>query len=133
FADDPDGEDTQPTMSTRWTPRRIAAGVARRAKRWTAQRESQPTRAGRPAVSIVLPIYNVEEYLAECLDSILAQDFGDFEVVVVDDGSPDGSADIAAEYAARDPRLQIVTRPNGGLGAARNTGLRSATGEFVTF
>ncbi|MGH3357704.1 MAG: glycosyltransferase family 2 protein, partial [Nocardioidaceae bacterium] len=117
-------------MTTRWTPRRIAAGLVRRAKRWTTQLTSASSDDSRgPTVSVVLPIYNVEEYLRECLDSIVEQDFDDFEVLVVDDGSPDGSADIAAEYAGRDSRLKIITRPNGGLGAARNTGLRSAAGE----
>ena len=87
----------------------------------------------RPAVSVILPIYNVERYLAECLDSIAAQSFGDYEVVVVDDGSPDGSRAIAEGYAAQDPRIRLVTRENGGLGAARNTGVRHARGRYLTF
>ena len=81
----------------------------------------------------MVPFYNVEAYLAECLDSLLAQDFEDFEVLLVDDGSPDGSRAIAEDYARRDPRLRLLTRPNGGLGAARNTGVRAARGEFLTF
>ncbi len=86
-----------------------------------------------PRVSIVVPIYEVEAFLAECLDSILAQTFRDFEVVMVDDGSPDGSAAIAERYAERDPRLRLVRQPNGGLGSARNTGVREAEGELLLF
>ena len=86
-----------------------------------------------PTISIILPIYNVEDYLVECLDSIAAQTFGLYELVVVDDGSPDGSRKIAESYAAADPRIRILTRVNGGLGAARNTGVRAARGRFLTF
>ncbi len=82
---------------------------------------------------MVLPIYNVEEYLAECLDSLQAQTFPRFEVIVVDDGSPDSSRAIAERYAAADRRIRIVTRENGGLGAARNTGIKKARGRFLTF
>ena len=81
-----------------------------------------------PLLSIVLPIYNVEEYLEECLDSIAAQSFSDYELLVVDDGSPDGSRAIAERYAGSDRRIRIITRENGGLGAARNTGFREAAG-----
>lgn len=87
----------------------------------------------RPAVSIILPIYNVESYLAHCLDSILAQGFRNFELIVVDDGSPDDSYAIAKRYAAKDSRIRIVRRPNGGLGAARNTGVRRARGRYLMF
>src|SRR4051794_39065689 len=86
-----------------------------------------------PRVSVVVPIYNVEHYLEECLESLAAQTFHDLEVVMVDDGSTDGSAAIAEAFAARDPRFKLVTRPNGGLSAARNTGLEAATGEFLAF
>lgn len=86
-----------------------------------------------PTVSVILPVYNVENYLEECLDSIVGQQFSDFEVVVVDDGSPDRSATIAARYAERDERIRLVARPNGGLGAARNTGVRHAAGRYLTF
>jgi len=87
----------------------------------------------RPAVSVIVPFYNVEAYLADCLDSILGQGFTDFELLLVDDGSPDGSRAIARQYARRDPRVRLLTRPNGGLGAARNTGVRAARGQFLTF
>ena len=86
-----------------------------------------------PAISVVVPIYNVEAYVADCLQSILAQDFDDIEVLLVDDGSLDGSRAIAEEFVARDDRLRLLTRENGGLGAARNTGVREASGEFLTF
>jgi CDP-glycerol glycerophosphotransferase len=84
-------------------------------------------------VSVIVPIYNVEKYLAECLDSLAAQTFGDYEVVVVDDGSPDGSRAIADGYAAEDHRIVVVGRRNGGLGAARNTGVRHARGRYLAF
>jgi CDP-glycerol glycerophosphotransferase len=86
-----------------------------------------------PRVSVVVPIYNVEDYLAECLASLAAQTFEDLEVVMVDDGSTDGSGAIAESFAARDPRFKLVRRPNGGLSAARNTGIEAATGEFLAF
>lgn len=84
-------------------------------------------------VSVIVPIYNVELYLQECLDSLAAQTLRDIEVVMVDDGSQDRSAEIAADFASRDPRFRLVRQPNGGLGNARNTGLDTATGEFVMF
>ncbi len=110
----------------------VARSLPRRAARRLA-RTGVGRRLRRPAVSLVVPFYNVEEYLADCLDSILRQSFGDFEVLLVDDGSPDGSRAIAEQYAARDERVRIVTRENGGLGAARNTGVRAARGRFLTF
>jgi CDP-glycerol glycerophosphotransferase len=86
-----------------------------------------------PRVSVVVPIYNVEAYLRECLDSLAAQAVRDLEVVMVDDGSTDGSAAIAAGHAERDPRLRLVRQANQGLGHARNTGVQAATGEFLAF
>jgi glycosyltransferase involved in cell wall biosynthesis len=85
-------------------------------------------------LSIVLPVYKVQGYLRQCLDSLLDQSFADFEVVAVDDCSPDNSAAILAEYAARDDRIRIVTlTENVGLGRARNVGLEHAAGEYVWF
>ncbi|WP_250002319.1 bifunctional glycosyltransferase family 2 protein/CDP-glycerol:glycerophosphate glycerophosphotransferase [Actinoplanes sp. M2I2] len=85
-------------------------------------------------LSIVLPVYKVQGYLRQCLDSLLSQSFDDFEVIAVDDRSPDHSGAILAEYAARDPRVRVVTAPeNLGLGRARNLGLEHATGEYVWF
>jgi CDP-glycerol glycerophosphotransferase len=89
--------------------------------------------AGVPLISVVVPVYNVEAYLGECLDSIASQSVRDLEVIVVDDGSTDGSAAIAREWAARDPRFQVITQANGGLSAARNTGLDAARGELLSF
>ena len=83
--------------------------------------------------SIIIPVYNVEPYLCECLDSVLAQTCGDWEAVCVDDGSTDGSAAILAEYATRDSRFHIITQPNSGLSAARNTGLDHAKGDYILF
>jgi CDP-glycerol glycerophosphotransferase len=85
-------------------------------------------------LSIVLPVYRVQGYLRQCLDSVLEQSFDDFEIVAVDDRSPDYSGAILAEYAARDPRVRVVTSPeNVGLGRARNLGLSQARGEYVWF
>ncbi|MEU8236986.1 bifunctional glycosyltransferase family 2 protein/CDP-glycerol:glycerophosphate glycerophosphotransferase [Actinoplanes missouriensis] len=84
-------------------------------------------------LSIIVPIYNVAPYLEECLSSIAAQYYRRLEVVMVDDGSTDESGEIAAEFAARDPRFKLVTKANAGLGAARNTGVEHATGEFLMF
>ncbi|GIG91966.1 glycosyltransferase family 2 protein [Plantactinospora endophytica] len=85
-------------------------------------------------LSVIVPVYQVRAYLAECLDSILDQSLRDLELVAVDDGSTDGCAAVLARYAARDPRLVVVTLDrNQGLGAARNTGLSRATGEYVWF
>ena len=106
--------------------------VARRLAR-TPPAQMARARLLTPQISVIVPIYNVEEYLPACLDSLQAQTFTDFEVVLVDDGSPDGSRAIAEAYAGRDRRIRIVTRPNGGLGAARNTGVRAARGHFLTF
>ncbi|MEU6536353.1 CDP-glycerol glycerophosphotransferase family protein [Streptomyces sp. NPDC047000] len=88
-----------------------------------------------PRLSVIVPIYNVERYLPACLDSLAAQTFGDIEVLMVDDGSPDDSAVIAGEYAARDSRFKLIRKENAGLGAARNTGIAhiSPAAEFLTF
>jgi CDP-glycerol glycerophosphotransferase len=86
-----------------------------------------------PRISVVVPIHNVEAYLRPCLRSIATQTADDLEVVMVDDGSTDGSAAIAADFARRDPRFRLLSRPNGGLGQARNAGLDAASGEFLAF
>ena len=83
--------------------------------------------------SVIIPVFNVEKYLRACLDSVLNQSFSDWEAVCVNDGSTDGSASILAEYAAKDDRFRGVEQPNGGLSAARNTGMKNATGEYVLF
>lgn len=95
---------------------------------------SARTRAkDHPVLSIVVPVYNVEPYLAECLESILRQVLPPYEVVVVDDGSTDGSHDIAARYAEAYSHIHLITQANAGLGAARNTGAKASTGEFLAF
>lgn len=83
--------------------------------------------------SFIIPVYNVEPYLSECLDSVLSQDFEDFEVCVVDDGSSDGSSLICDEYAARDRRIKLCHQENGGVSVARNRALDMATGEYIWF
>ena len=86
-----------------------------------------------PALSLVVPVYNVEPFLDRFLASIVAQDLSDMEVIVVDDGSTDGCPDIIARYAASHPRLRAVRQENGGLSSARNTGLDLARGEYLAF
>lgn len=83
--------------------------------------------------SIIIPVYNVEQYLRACLDSVLAQTFSDWETVCVNDGSTDGSLSVLEEYEKKDHRLRIISQPNGGLSAARNTGLAAAQGDYVVF
>lgn len=86
-----------------------------------------------PEISILVPVYNVEPYLRRCIDSVLAQDFTDWEMVLVDDGSTDASGAICDEYAARDARMAALHSPNGGLPLAREAALRQARGEYVMF
>lgn len=86
-----------------------------------------------PLVSIILPIYNVEPYLARCLKSLQAQTVSDFEAILVDDGSPDGSGAIIDAFAKEDARFIPVHQANGGVGKARNEGLRRAAGRFIAF
>lgn len=86
-----------------------------------------------PTFSIIVPVYNAQRYLRECLDSIIAQVFVDFECICVDDGSTDGSAGILDEYATRDARFRVVHQENGGEGVARNTGLHVARGAVIAW
>lgn len=86
-----------------------------------------------PLVSVIIPIYKVESYLRACVDSVLQQSYQQLEVILVDDGSPDSCGAICDAYAAADPRVVVVHRSNGGLSAARNSGLERATGQFITF
>jgi glycosyltransferase involved in cell wall biosynthesis len=83
--------------------------------------------------SIVIPVYNVEDYLNQCVDSILIQNFTDFEVILVNDGSTDSSLDICINYKKKDNRIKVVNKTNGGLSDARNRGLSEATGEYIIF
>ena len=85
-------------------------------------------------VTVIVPVYKVEAYLAECLDSLLSQDFKDFEVIAINDASPDSSLEILHRYQQSDSRIMVIDLPeNGGLGAARNVGLDAATGKYVLF
>ena len=83
--------------------------------------------------SIIIPIYNVEEYLDECLQSLQAQDYTDYEVICVNDGSTDRSREILSEWESRMPQMRVIDRENGGLSAARNIGLMAAKGDYVLF
>jgi glycosyltransferase involved in cell wall biosynthesis len=86
-----------------------------------------------PRLSVVVPFYNVADYIHDCLDSIARQTYADFEAILVDDGSLDESGAIAKEFCSHDPRFRIVAQENQGLGPARNTGVQHAQGEFVCF
>jgi CDP-glycerol glycerophosphotransferase len=113
----------------RWYRRYVPLALRASLRQAAAGRLKQ----GRDIVSVVVPIYNVEEYLAECLDSILEQTYGALEIIIVDDGSPDGSYRIAESYAQGDPRIRVVRQANAGLGAARNTGAANAHGRYLCF
>ena len=84
-------------------------------------------------ISVIVPVYNAEKLLARCIDSILAQTYPNMEVILVDDGSRDGSPAICDEFAARDRRVRVIHKPNGGVSAARNDGIDTARGEFIAF
>lgn len=86
-----------------------------------------------PTVTVVIPVFNSERYLPECLESVLSQSLRDIEVVCVDDGSTDGSRVIAADCASRDDRISVLAQPNRGPGAARNAGVAAAHGEYLCF
>ena len=84
-------------------------------------------------VSVIVPVYNVEKYLEECLDSILGQTYKDLEVILIDDGSTDSSGSICDRYAEKDKRIKVIHKENGGLSDARNTGLDIINGDYVLF
>ena len=86
-----------------------------------------------PAISVIIPMYNTEAFIKDCLNSLVAQTFTDFEVIIIDDGSTDNGARIAASYASSDSRFRLIGQPNKGLSEARNTGLKIMHGEYVTF
>ena len=86
-----------------------------------------------PLVSIVIPVYNCSEYVRECIESVLAQNHRNIEVLVIDDGSDDGSAELCRSLAEKDPRITVHVKEHGGVSAARNYGIRLAAGELITF
>lgn len=84
-------------------------------------------------VSIVLPIYNVEKYLDRCIESVVRQTYNNLEIILVDDGSPDGCPQKCDEWAKKDKRIKVIHKNNAGLGYARNTGIENASGEYICF
>lgn len=84
-------------------------------------------------ITIIIPVYNVEKYINECVDSLISQTYQNIEIILVDDGSKDRSGSICDDYASRDSRIKVIHKENEGLGFARNTGLKVAQGKFVTF
>ena len=86
-----------------------------------------------PEISIIVPVYKVEEYLSQCIDSILVQTFTNFELLLVDDGSPDRCGEMCEEYAQKDERIRVFHQENAGVSTARNKGLAEAYGKYIVF
>lgn len=86
-----------------------------------------------PTISVIVPVYKVEPYLRQCVNSVLEQTFGDFELILVDDGSPDNCPAICDEYTVQDARVKVIHKANGGLSDARNVGISVARGAYITF
>lgn len=86
-----------------------------------------------PAVSVIVPVYNAEKAIRKCIESVLNQDYDDFELILVDDGSKDNSPAILDEYAAKDERIKVVHKPNSGVSATRNLALSMAQGTYIRF
>ena len=84
-------------------------------------------------ISIIIPVYNVEKYLSECIDSVLCQTYEKFELILVDDGSSDNSGKVCDEYEEKDNRVRVIHKENGGVSSARNVGLDNSKGEYITF
>ena len=87
----------------------------------------------KPTVSIIVPIYNVEKYIRRCIDSVLSQEYTDFELILADDGSKDNSGDICDEYAAKDSRVRVIHKENTGVSDTRNVAISQATGTYLQF
>ena len=87
----------------------------------------------RPVLSVIIPVYNTKEHLSHCIDSILSQSFSNFELLLVDDGSFDGSDVVCDAYSAKDSRVRVFHKKNGGVSSARNVGLENANGQWLTF
>ncbi|MBR3628728.1 MAG: glycosyltransferase [Elusimicrobia bacterium] len=86
-----------------------------------------------PKISVIIPVYNVEKYLKECVDSVINQTYKNLEIILVDDGSTDDSGKMCDKYALEDKRIQVIHKENGGLSDARNKGIQKATGEYISF
>lgn len=86
-----------------------------------------------PVLSVIIPVYNAQHCLPEALQSVLDQGIEDIEIILINDGSRDNSLAVCRDYAAKDPRIKVLDQENGGPGAARNTGLKAASGEFISF
>ena len=86
-----------------------------------------------PLLSVIIPVYNVEDYVGRCVESILNQTYTNLEVILVDDGAKDSSGAICDSFAEKDPRVRVIHKENGGLSSARNAGMDAATGEYITF
>ena len=86
-----------------------------------------------PEISVIVPVYKVEQWLGPCVDSILNQTFRDFELILVDDGSPDNCGALCEKYAKDDPRVRVLHKANGGLSSARNAGIEAAKAPYLAF
>ena len=86
-----------------------------------------------PKISVIIPVYNTENYLKECLNSVINQTFKDIEIICVNDGSTDNSLSILEEYARTDSRIKIINQKNQGVSSSRNNGIKSARGEYIMF
>lgn len=87
----------------------------------------------QPLISVIIPVYGVEKYISQCLESVINQTYNNLEIIVINDGTKDRSAEIAKEYAAKDSRIKVYDFKNGGLSVARNRGLEIATGEYISY
>lgn len=112
--------------------KRLIRGVLRRSSQRSPAANPVPPEA-KPLLSVVMPVYNVETYLPEAVQSILDQSYRTVELILVDDGSTDRSGQMCDEYAASDPRVRVIHKDNAGLGAARNSGIEESRGHFLTF
>ena len=103
-------------------------------KKWRKKSTTAPSPPHKQInLSIIIPVYNNDKYIQRCLDSVLAQSYNDFELIIVDDGSTDGSSEICKKYASTDSRIIYTKIPNSGAGAARNIGIKLSKGKYITF
>ena len=87
----------------------------------------------KPLISVIIPVYNVERYLDECIKSIVNQTYENLEIILVDDGSPDNCPRMCDDWAKKDERIRVIHKENGGLASARNAGMNICTGEYISF